>query len=67
MTVRTTTKVVGVDENGVDVEGGGTAEHIAARTVLWAAGVHASRFGKAVAEATGAGTDRAGRVRSGRT
>jgi NADH dehydrogenase len=37
-------------------------ESIAARTVLWAAGVQASPLGKVVAKATGAQFDRAGRV-----
>jgi NADH dehydrogenase len=35
---------------------------VPARTVLWAAGVLASGFGRTVAEATGAATDRSGRV-----
>ena len=35
----------------------------AARTVLWAAGVLAASFGRAVAEAVGAETDRSGRIR----
>jgi NADH:quinone reductase (non-electrogenic) len=68
VTVRTSTRVVGVDEDGVDVEAGATsrtdqpAERIPTRTVLWAAGVLASRFGRTVAEAMGAATDRAGRI-----
>jgi hypothetical protein len=41
---------------------GGLAEDIPARTVLWAAGVSASSFARTVAAATGAATDRAGRV-----
>ena len=35
---------------------------IAARTVLWAAGVEVEPFGRALALATGAPTDRAGRI-----
>ena len=62
VTVRTTTRVVGVREDGVDIELGGTVEHIATRTVLWAAGVLAARFGRTAGEATHAATDRAGRV-----
>jgi NADH dehydrogenase len=38
-------------------------ERIAARTVVWAAGVQAVPFAATVAQATGADTDRAGRVR----
>jgi NADH dehydrogenase len=61
--VRTQTRVVHLDEEGVRVTGpDGTAEEIPARTVLWAAGVLTSSFSRAVASATGAATDRAGRV-----
>ena len=41
---------------------GAPEEVIPARTVLWAAGVQASSFARRVAEATGAETDRNGRV-----
>ena len=44
---------------------GETRERIAARTVLWAAGVLASSFSRAVAVATDAETDGSGRVRVG--
>ena len=61
--VRTGTRVVHLDDEGVRVTGhDGAEEEIPARTVLWAAGNLASRFGRAVATATGAPTDRAGRV-----
>jgi NADH:ubiquinone reductase (H+-translocating) len=40
----------------------GGFERIAARTVLWAAGMRASRLAAVLGEATGAGVDRAGRV-----
>ena len=52
--VRTSAKVTKIDQTGVWLG----EEHIAARTVLWAAGVAASPLGKAL----GAPTDRAGRV-----
>jgi NADH dehydrogenase len=42
--VRIETPVTAIDENGVDAGG----ERIEARTVLWAAGVQASRLGKAL-------------------
>ncbi len=42
--------------------GGGADERIAARTVVWAAGVQAADFSKTLAAATGASADRAGRV-----
>ena len=40
----------------------GTEESIAARTVFWAAGVLTAQFARTVAAATGASTDRTGRV-----
>jgi len=63
-TVRTGTRVVGVDEHGVLVatEAEGEPVRIDAMTVLWAAGVTVARFGRALAEATDASTDRAGRI-----
>jgi NADH dehydrogenase len=60
--VRTGTRVVGIDDHSVRVEVGDREETIPCRTVLWAAGVQASSFAHAVAVATGAGTDRAGRI-----
>ena len=44
-------------------EPGATSETVQTRTVLWAAGVLATSFARTVAAATGAETDRAGRVR----
>ena len=61
--VRTKTKVIDIDERGVRVSRPtGPSETIPTRTVLWAAGVQASSFARTVAAATGAETDRAGRV-----
>jgi NADH dehydrogenase len=55
--------VVDVDESGVTVEhGDGARERIAARTVIWAAGVTAAGLASTLAELTGAEQDRAGRV-----
>ena len=62
VTVRTSTKVVGVDDRSVHLEVDGVEERLPARTILWAAGVQASTFARVVAEATGAETDRAGRI-----
>jgi NADH:ubiquinone reductase (H+-translocating) len=53
------TRVVGVDETGVDLDGG---DRIEARTKIWAAGVQASPLGRVLAERNGSGVDRAGRV-----
>ena len=61
--VRTSTRVVDLHEDGVRVTGAdGTEETIPARTIFWAAGVLSARFARTVAEATGAATDRSGRV-----
>ncbi len=65
--VRTGVRVIDIAEHAVTVEltAGGTAEQIPTHTVLWAAGVQASSFAKAVAAATGAETDKAGRIKVG--
>jgi len=55
--------VVGVEAESVEVEDrSGTRTRIAARTAVWAAGVTASPLARALADATGAETDRAGRL-----
>jgi NADH dehydrogenase len=55
--------VVGIDEAGVSVAGlDGDTQRIAARTVVWAAGVTASALASRLAELTGAERDKAGRV-----
>ncbi|CAO5236644.1 NAD(P)/FAD-dependent oxidoreductase [Frankia sp. AgKG'84/4] len=56
-------KVVNVDATGIDVEDAdGTRRRIDSVCKVWAAGVAASPLGKQLAEQTGAGIDRAGRV-----
>ncbi len=61
--IRTTTRVTGIDEHGVDADGGnGQHVRIPARTVFWAAGVHASGLGRLLGREAGADVDRAGRV-----
>ena len=67
VTVRTGTRVVDVGDAFVRVEDERGSEEIRARTVLWAAGVLAASFARAVAEAIGAETDRSGRMLVGRT
>ena len=63
VTVRTSQRVVEVGERSVTVQAAdGTREVIRTGTVLWAAGVIASSFARVVADATGAQTDRAGRL-----
>jgi NADH dehydrogenase len=57
------TRVVGVDETGLDVSTGeGAMGRIEARTKIWAAGVQGSRLGRLLADRAGANVDRAGRV-----
>jgi NADH dehydrogenase len=60
--VRTGVKVTAIDDQGINLEGPAGAERIAARTVLWAAGVAASPLGRMLAERTGSKADRMGRV-----
>jgi NADH dehydrogenase len=55
--------VVGVEPGAVTVkEPGGREERIRSRTIIWAAGVTASRLAGMLAELTGAEPDRAGRL-----
>jgi len=63
--VRTGALVTGMREGAVEVRQGDGAEIIAARTVLWAAGVKASPLAGELARTAGAALDRAGRVRVG--
>ena len=62
VTVRTRCLVRDVDAGGVTVEQDGREERIAARTIVWAAGVAASPLAARLAEAAGVETDRLGRV-----
>ena len=55
-------KVTDVRRDDVDIQQGETTRTVKTRTVLWAAGVGATTFAKALATATGAQTDRAGRI-----
>lgn len=62
--VRCGVKVTGVDATGVAIQTtAGVHEHIASRTVIWAAGVAVSDFGRILVEKTGAETDRGGRIK----
>ncbi len=58
--VRTGARVTGVGASGVELTEAGGTSHIAARTIMWAAGVAASPLGKSL----GVPLDRAGRVRT---
>jgi NADH:ubiquinone reductase (H+-translocating) len=59
-------RVVDIDEDGVQVTSPDHGpETIRARTIVWSAGVEASELARALAEASGAGLDRGGRVTVG--
>ncbi|MET8152805.1 NAD(P)/FAD-dependent oxidoreductase [Actinoplanes sp. NPDC049668] len=57
------TRVVGVDATGIEVETKRGRLRIESMTKMWAAGVAAPPLAARLAEATGTGTDRAGRLR----
>ena len=61
--IHTSSIVDGVDRDGVTVKSEGEEERVEARTKIWAAGVQASPLARALAEASGAECDRAGRIR----
>ena len=61
--LRMGSRVVGVDARGVDyTDAAGTTSRLDAYTTVWAAGVQATPLAKALAQASGAETDRAGRI-----
>ncbi|MBR8835633.1 MAG: NAD(P)/FAD-dependent oxidoreductase [Stigonema ocellatum SAG 48.90 = DSM 106950] len=60
--VKTKTLVTSIEDDIVTIKQGDEVTQIAAKTVLWAAGVNASPLGKVLAERTSAECDRAGRV-----
>ncbi|GAB4240773.1 MAG: NAD(P)/FAD-dependent oxidoreductase [Stanieria sp.] len=62
VTVKTKALVTEIAEDVITVKYGDHSEQIRSNTILWAAGVKASRMGKALAERTGAELDRVGRV-----
>jgi NADH dehydrogenase len=62
VTVREHARATAIDRDGVTIEVDGRTERIPARTVIWAAGVHAVPLAEKVARATGATTDRGGRL-----
>ena len=60
--VRTDTTATDMDADSITVKSAAGFEKINARTKIWAAGVQASPLASMLAEATGAETDRAGRI-----
>ncbi len=62
VTPRTSVLVTAIDSGGVTVKTATGTERIAARTVLWSAGVHASPFGEVLERRAAAQRDPRGRV-----
>jgi NADH:ubiquinone reductase (H+-translocating) len=60
--VRLNTAAIAMSHDSITVRGPEGEEQIPARTKIWAAGVQASPMAGILAAATGAGTDRAGRI-----
>ncbi|HUO40598.1 MAG TPA: NAD(P)/FAD-dependent oxidoreductase [Mycobacterium sp.] len=60
--VRVDTAATAMTDESITVKGPKGEETIASRTKIWAAGVQASPLAKMLAQATGAQTDRAGRI-----
>jgi NADH dehydrogenase len=60
--VRLSARVTNIEAAAVTVKTKDAEERIATRTVLWAAGVRASRLGKVLGEKAGATLDKAGHV-----
>ncbi|SER60477.1 NADH dehydrogenase [Lentzea xinjiangensis] len=59
VTVMTGAMVESIDDKGLTTKDG---DRVEARTIIWAAGVQASALSRELAEATGAETDRKGRI-----
>jgi len=62
VTVQTNAFVTGLDPNGVTIKTSTGSERVAARTVIWSAGVQASPFGRVLQQRAGAQLDKSGRV-----
>ncbi|MES1023032.1 NAD(P)/FAD-dependent oxidoreductase [Gloeocapsa sp. BRSZ] len=62
VTVQTKTLVTNIANDIATIKQGDEVAQIAAKTILWAAGVKASPIGETLAKRTGAQLDRAGRV-----
>lgn len=60
--VRTGITVTGIDADGVTFQTSSGSDRIRSHTVIWAAGVTVSDFGRQLANRTGAETDKSGRI-----
>jgi NADH dehydrogenase len=63
VTVREKVRATAIDPRGVTIESNGVSERFDTRTVIWAAGVRPVPLVATIAQATGAETDRAGRIK----
>jgi NADH dehydrogenase len=61
--VRGGVMVTGVDAGGVTLQTKSGTERLRARTVMWAAGVTVSEFGRQLAKRTGADTEKGGHIK----
>ena len=61
--VRTGAMVTSLDSNGVVIQTSSGSERIESHTVIWAAGVTVSGFGRQLGQRTGAETDKSGRIK----
>jgi NADH dehydrogenase len=62
-TIRTGVMVTGIDATGVTIKSAGGQEHIPTYTVIWAAGVAMSDFGRQLAQRTHAEIVKPGRIK----
>ena len=62
VSVHTQTAVTDIQPHSITLSCGETREEIGCGTVLWAAGVQASKLGEILSQATGCALDRSGRV-----
>jgi NADH dehydrogenase len=60
--LRVGSRVVGIDDEGVDVRSGTTTERIASECVVWAAGIRPSSLTDRLARAAGVPTNASGRI-----
>ncbi len=60
--IQTGATVIDVEPAAVIIRKGNRTERVGTRTILWAAGVQASRLGRLLAEKTGAEVDKHGRI-----
>jgi NADH:ubiquinone reductase (H+-translocating) len=63
VTIRTGASVEEIGPEGLTIKTGGETERIVSENILWAAGVQAASLAEKLAKASGAATDRVGRIK----